>query len=371
VNSTDDAQPVATPPSDPDAQPADPAGAPAQPAAPNEPAPAEGNMPAAPLATRAPISPGEPIVLVDELWFPARIVLHDDFLYFADRPRLGDPTAVDTLVRIPIGQADPTPETLFQAGSIDGLTVFDRTVWVSSAVDRSFIAFDIAQGVEVERREAPTSAAYSVSHNSTSVFLGASEGLVLQLSRATGDATVLHTGEMNDVPQWFRATEEALYISMDGYNVEQSATVSRLMRVPFDGSGATTLLDRQTRIGGFEILGNLLYFVDYGQGTFESITITGGVATLIAQIENPWGLLIEGETAYITTQPDFCTDGPEGDLQRIDLATGSALLLAEGLTCPSMMVGTDDALYWVNNGTADVDAGFIAHRDGSLMMLPR
>ncbi len=315
--------------------------------------------------TSGPFEPGTPVTLLSDLWFPARMAISDGWLYFADRPRLGDSQRLDEFVRVSLGTDTPTVERLFEAPSIDGFTVTSDTIWIASAVQNAFMAFSLdgKPGLALAKS---TPLALSVAHNTHSVYFGGQDGFVLALEFGATSPTQLYTGREADVPQWFRATEDAVYAAFE------SGPTNQLVRIDARDGHAEILIERTTRLGGFSIEPDGIYFADAILGTIEVVPHDGGDTQVLASVPQPWSLLVEGDYLYVATQPDdYCQTGTEGDLRRVDRRDGSVVVLAGELPCPSMLAATSEALYWVNNGTASAEDGFEAYGDGSLMMLRR
>jgi hypothetical protein len=312
-----------------------------------------------------PFEPGQPTTLFTDLWFPARLVLRDGALYFANRPRLGNLEAQDALVRVALTANTPSMVSLLQAPSIDGFTLSSDEIWIASVVQNAFSSFSV-DGQPHSVVPGASRMAVAVAHNSREIYLGSIDGVVEALPHGSETPRPLYSGRENDVPQWFGATEEALYAAFE------SGPSNQLVRIDVSDGHVEVLAERATRFGGFAVHSDGIYFADAEGGTVELLANGSTSSEVIANVPHPWALVVDADHLYVSTQPvGYCATGLEGDLRRIDRASGEITVLASDLACPSMLVASADALYWVNNGTASTEDGFEAHGNGSLMKLSR
>jgi hypothetical protein len=125
--------------------------------------------------------------------------------------------------------------------------------------------------------------------------------------------------------------------------------------------------------GGIALHGEALLFTDWAEHRLERVDLGTLALTTVAQISQPWGVLVDGDDAYVSTQPDFCRATPEGSLQHVSLLDGSVTQLSDAVSCPSMLLVVGDWLYWLNNGQIDDSSGNGVRSlgTGSLARLPR
>jgi hypothetical protein len=90
---------------------------------------------------------------------------------------------------------------------------------------------------------------------------------------------------------------------------------------------------------------------------------------LVSSPSEPFAIALDDRYLYFTERsqhsagdPTQC-DTPTGRLLALPLGGGPVEVLAEGLVCPSTLVVTDAAVFWVNNGES------VNYGSGSVMRM--
>jgi hypothetical protein len=147
---------------------------------------------------------------------------------------------------------------------------------------------------------------------------------------------------------------------------------SILIGVQLDGSAAKGLLKGVGALHGVAASGTDVFVAD-SAGVVTRVTPGVAIETA-ADVPNPWALLVDGPTLYVSSQPEYCSDTRLGSVYAVPLPSGAPVEIAAGQHCPSALVADDQALYWVNNGDSleatDLDP-FTVIPNGTLMRLSR
>lgn len=321
------------------------------------------------------IEPGTPEVLLSDLDFPGRFVVHDDSLYIANRPHLRDRSLLDELLVVPVGAAPGQVRVLFEAPSIEGVAVVGQRVWIASLVAQAFMAFDLTTGEAISTASVGNGLyPLQLAGDGDALFLGVAPGQIFYVEPNVPQSLTdpLWQDPNGGSTQWMLANQGTVYAVLERRS-DDDRVLGQLVAIEAATKAVTLLTDGADRLGGMALAGGDLLFANYSQGQLLHIPAGSTQSELVASVPRAWGVTVDGSSAYVSTQPDFCLDGPDGDVRRVSLDSGASELLAEGQNCPSMLTAQADGLYWLNNGEVDYapDTGVLSHRTGSLMRLAR
>jgi len=318
-----------------------------------------------------------PETLIDGLDFPGRMATDGANIYVANRrhfqvePTLdGDPDApLDQLLVFPVSEGVSEPTVLFEHPDISGVAVHEDQIYIASIRSNEFAVYDKTTGMEISAAmSSGTGTPYQVAVSGEQYYFATTspQGAGFWVG-APGAVAQRVLTEVIGSPMWLLASGTNLYAMIGG---EGGSNIWA-----FDSTSSEQRVLAQTEgwAGALALSGNTLLFTDWAGNRLERVTLDTQVVTTVAQVPQAWGVLVDGEYAYVTTQPDFCRTMPEGTLQRVSLADGSTTQLTAAVSCPSMMLTAGDWLYWLNNGQAD-DSSEIGIRSlgtGSLARLRR
>ncbi len=337
------------------------------------PDPGPQNEPPALVSAASPGSPfeaGAPEVLLSELDFPARMAVDEARIYVANRRHLGAGGEPDQLLAMAIDGPAGESSVLFEQFDITGVAVTDTWVWTADSDEDSYVAYDKFTGEETLRALAGDYP-YQVAANDEYVFW-ASIFAVSRVPLQGGTVEPLWLPE-GRAPQWVYPTEEKLFVVTDERQPEGN-TLSELVVIDLETIETTVLVpEASDRIGALASYQGDLLYNNVTAGTLNRIAPSGGTPSVVATIAEPWGLAVEGDYAYVSTQPEsrFC-EAAEGSVQRVSLLDGSVVVLTTEVWCPSMLAVAGNGLYWVNNGSVDDESGQVMSlTTGSLARLTR
>lgn len=152
-----------------------------------------------------------------------------------------------------------------------------------------------------------------------------------------------------EYPWRVRWDASAIYFTTLG-KTPDGVWLSRLVRLPLEGSPEQELHVTHS-LGAFDVAGGMIVFSDMGEDQILAVPTTGGEPRVLASLQDVYGVAVDGDVAYVTSQTDpNCFDGPRGALFRLRISDGELMQLADPLPCPSMVLVTPTHVYWVNNG---------------------
>lgn len=334
-------------------------------------------------------------MLLSGLYYPARLAIDETSLYVANRtgyreasdglgtvvmiddgapPEPAAAPLLDEMLVVPRNAPSSEPRVLFSFEDMNGFDLAGDTLWVASLDQGLFAAFDRTTGAELDRVDPlGNHYPYQVALNDEWVFLASSvdlDGAAVELvSRVSGSTDSLFIEGAIGAPRWMAANETTLYLA--SYDAREHT--ARVFAIDLQSRDARLLNEAQTSIGAIALYAGDLLYDDWDNGALMRLATDGATApTAVASVFEPWGLVVDGDYAYVSTQPEGCANGPEGSIVRVSLLDGSTLTLTENVSCPSMLIAASEALYWVNNGEVDKSSSrTVSLGTGSVARLPR
>lgn len=316
------------------------------------------------------IEPAEPVVLASEVVFGARLCLGaNQQLYFPNR--IGYPLTPGQEQLWVVSRSGGDARAVATPGSATGCFEIDGQVWMASNETSSIARLDIAGGTLLEGYPTPGTP-LQITGNSNRVFASLSMGST-SATIVSIDPTMLAEPQTiwskagRVAALWLRASDERLLFSAtDGENA-----VAWVVQVQLASGQVAELATTASELGAVDGAGNFVYYANYSLHEVHRLDLSSGADTVLASIEHPWSLVVDGEYLYVGARPDYCAN-KEGKLYRVPLAGGATTLLADELNCPSQIVSDAKGLYWINTGSwLGPGSDSAAPADGSVMYLPR
>jgi hypothetical protein len=314
------------------------------------------------------IAPGEPEELLGDLALPGRVAFDGDGIVLIDHRHYVDPAEPDKLLRIPKTGGEPT--VLLEAASIEGFLLLPDQIWINSYVEHAVIVYDRVSGLRVHEARLP-SEQYPTQLVATAdrVLAALTPQLsLIEIDRTTGAGEVFWASSDEGSATWLQLAGERLIVPANYRNKP-----SELTALSLDGTLTHVLLQAEGQLRSVAVSGEEVVFTD-SAGTVGAVPSTGGDMRVVAPLLSPWGVLVDGDTLYVSSQPEYCNDDTLGAVYSVPLAGGTPLQLATAQRCPSGLLADEDALYWVNNGDSTPAVGdtpFAIVPNGSLVKLPR
>ncbi len=306
----------------------------------------------------ATFAPGTPETLVDGLDFAGRFVVDGNVAYVANRASYRLDGSSDQMLRVDLNTGTST--VLFESSSINTFALIGNQLCIADTDSGAFTCHDKMSGVEISRFEQEGWKAYAVTGDASELFYVVSNSGDSAILRTAADGTggaVFWEATEPVYPSSLRLTGDTLFGIANGTSAAGERT-SRLMNLPRNGD-APVILATSDYIGGYAWAGSDFIYTNYSESAIERVPSAGGTPQSIASVPSPWGIGVEGDSAYVTTQPEFYCEtpsAPSGELYHVDLSSGEATLLADELPCPSQVHLTASSLLWVNNGFATPSA---------------
>lgn len=314
-----------------------------------------------------PVAPGNPEVLLADLALPGRVAFDGDGIVLIDHRHYvnGDP---DNLIRI--SKTGDSVEILASSASIEGFVLNPDLIWINSYASHSVTAINRASGsVQLEVILDSTQSPTQMVDTGTHLLVAVTPRLaVIEIDKVSLARRELWAPGADGSAIWVQRSTDSMILPANF-----ATNPSTVVVVPFDGSDARLIAQASGLLRGLAIDAADVIFSDSEAGVFR-VPLAGGETSLITQVQNPWGLLVDGDTLYISAQPEYCDESKRGAIYAAPLSGGEAVELASEQRCPSGLLADEDALYWVNNGDstpATDSAPFAIVPNGSLVKLPR
>lgn len=330
------------------------------------------SAPASPSSTASGvIEPGNPIVLARDLVFGARLCLgSNNQLYYPNR--VGYPLTPGLEELWAVSRTGGDAHRIAAPGSVTGCAWLGEVLWVGRNDGNTIAGIEATTGALLEPYVV-SGTPLQVASNSTRLFASlnvatTSDVVSIDPTSATPPQLLWTKGE-GAYAYWLRADDDRVAFSAKSSSAPD-AWIVHVSLSPYAVTEVTTAGD----LGAVDFKGDFLYYAHYTNGQVRQVDLTTGIDTVLAEISQPWGLVVDGDYLYVGTRPDYCT-GTEGRLYRVPrFGGGSVALLADNLNCPSQLVTDDAGLYWINTGSwagPRVTPPESAPADGSVMHLPR
>ncbi len=130
-----------------------------------------------------------------------------------------------------------------------------------------------------------------------------------------------------------------------------------LVRVPRSGGDAVVVASGFVNVNAVALDSQNAYVVDIGggpnhtKGGLSRISLVTGSSTLLAaNLDNPYGLAVDGNYVYFTTQGTQETDYSDGAVWRVPRDGGPLLALARAQAEPTDIAVNATSAYWINSG---------------------
>lgn len=268
------------------------------------------------------------------------------------------------------GGAPAEPTVLLEHPDLTGIAVTTDEIYVASMKAREFAVYDKATGalLTTSNVDATIGTPYQVAVSGDRYFFGMASYAGAGFYTGTpGVTSTLVRTDVSGSPMWLLASGPMLYASIGGEDG------SAIWALDAESSEQRILAQTVGWAGGLALHGDALLFIDYDANRLNRVELSSQTQTTVAEISQPWGLAVEGDHAYVSTQPEFCRATPEGSVQRVSLEDGTTTQLTRAVSCPSMLLVVGDWLYWLNNGQVDDSSGlgFRSLGTGSLARLRR
>lgn len=314
-----------------------------------------------------PVAPGSPEVLLADLALPGRVAFDGDGIVLIDHRHYVDGD-LDNLIRI--SKTGGSVEILASSASIEGFVLNPDLIWINSYASHSVTAINRSSGrVQLEVILDSTQSPTQMVDTGTHLLVAVTPRLaVIEIDKASLAQRELWAPGADGSAIWVQRSTDSMILPANF-----ATNPSTVVVVPFDGSQAQLIAQAGGLLRGLAIDGPDVIFSDSEAGVFR-VPLAGGETSLVTQVQDPWGLLVDGDTLYISSQPEYCDESKRGTIYAAPLSGGEAVELASQQRCPSGLLADADALYWVNNGDstpATDSAPFAIVPNGSLVKLPR
>lgn len=323
--------------------------------------------PSTSTGSREPVAPGNPEVLLADLALPGRVAFDADGIVLIDHRHYlgGDP---DNLIRV--SKSGDSVEILASAPSIEGFVLNPDRIWINSYANHSVMAISRSSGqIELEAVLDASQSPTQMVDTGTHLLVAVTPRLaVIEIDKASLAQRELWASGTDGSAIWVQKSTDSMILPAN-----LAGNPSTVVVLPFDGADAQLIAQASGLLRGLTIDGSDVVYADSEAGVFR-VPLAGGAANLISKVTNPWGVLVDGDTLYVSSQPEYCDDTKLGAVYAAPVSGGEPVQLASDQRCPSGLLADDDALYWVNNGdsTAATDStSFAIVPNGSLVKLPR
>lgn len=312
-------------------------------------------------ASSVPLTFGAPEVLASDLAFPVRLALADDYLYYGNRGGTGS-TALGTVERVATGGG--SAELLASGeGGPAGVHVQGGFLYWANSNSGELRRLALPGGTAQTVVTMTGSTLAEVAGNAERLYVSnISRGELLVLDIASGTGSAIST--QASTTRVF-VTPTRIYFNDQG---DFDAATGAIYEANLDGSGPRPLVGNLAVPEGIGVRDGVLYFAALGAFApgQSTPTVSGGVyrmnlsgstpEELVSSASEPFAIALDDRYIYFTERsqnsagdPAQC-DTPTGRLLALPLGGGQAEVVAQGLVCPSTIVVTDTAVFWVNNG---------------------
>ena len=309
----------------------------------------------------APFTFSDPEVLASDLAFPIRLVLADNYLYYGNRGGSGS-TALGTVARVATGGGS-TELLASGEGGPAGVHVQSGFLYWANANSGELRRRALSGGTAQTVVTMTGSTLAEVAGNAERLYVSnLSQQQVLVLDAATGTGSAISV--QASTTRIF-VTPSRIHFNDQG---DFEAATGAIYEANLDGSGARPLVGNLAVPEGISVRDGVLYFAALGAFApgQNTPTVSGGVyrmnlsgstpEELVSSASEPFAIALDDRYIYFTERsqnsagdPAQC-DTPTGRLLALPLGGGQAEVVAQGLVCPSTIVVTDTAVFWVNNG---------------------
>jgi hypothetical protein len=316
------------------------------------------------------IEPGEPVILAADIVFGARLCFGaNQQLYFPNR--IGYPLTPGQEQLWAVSRSGGEARAVASPGSVTGCFESNGQIWTASYETSLLSRFDVASATLLESYPTPGTP-LQVTGNSNrlfaSLYASSTGATIVSIDPTTlAEPQTIWSKPGRVTALWLRANDDRLLFSAtDG---EQA--VGWITQVQLASGQATELATTTSELGAVDGAGNFVYYANFSEHEVHRIDTSSGADTVLASIDHPWSLVVDGDYLYVGARPDYCAN-KEGKLYRVPLTGGSPTLLAGDLNCPSQIVSDEKGLYWINTGSwLGPGSDAAAPADGSVMHLPR
>jgi hypothetical protein len=144
-------------------------------------------------------------------------------------------------------------------------------------------------------------------------------------------------------------------MQIDATSLYWVAGGSRIMRMPLAGGAPVTLVSAPqiagASIGNIAVDASNVYWDEaqptFGSagGVFASALGDGGAVTMLASVNSPGSLSLDGDSLYVDTMPTG--DNTNGEIDRVPTSGGAVSALVRGVNAESVIVAVDGFVYLV------------------------
>lgn len=161
------------------------------------------------------------------------------------------------------------------------------------------------------------------------------------------------------------------HCAVDSNYVYETDYNADVYRIPILGGNAVQLVtDGQNGVWPVLAVGSTVY---YGtSGSIRTIPIAGGTnPKVLANVVDPDGLSLDPSTNTLYWSDWGSGTATDGTVGKIDLTSGTKVIMASALATPEDVTISGDYAYWLSNGTLDKTSGSAFAGTGALMRAPK